>query len=159
METLNNKHNRLHKELQSKAKKLSWYYKLSDHEKQEAINNAMLKLLEKEKEGILNLDNQEEYMGYLFITLKNAIGRFFQSRKTIASKAIQYSREVAESDAVSNDEINQLDLSKLSQINRAIFRWYMRGWTILYLSKAIGIPESTIGYKLKRIKIGLKKQI
>jgi hypothetical protein len=154
------KHIKIYNEIKTLGPKMSWYYKLNEHEKNEAINNTLLQLLAKEKEGVIQLIDLQVYKGYMFITLKNAIGRILNTRKTIANQARITAIDINDIQIgyqAGFDVDEKFDLKIISNINKAIFRWHIRGWDITYISKAIGMPPSTVARRLHKVEEYLVK--
>ena len=58
-------------------------------------------------------------------------------------------------DFINKEEIDA-KIKRLPDFDRALLRWNMRGWSQLYLSEATGIPRTTLGARLLKIKKALK---
>lgn len=144
--------------------KIKGYAKIDKHKMQSLINDTFLKLLEKERNGIIKLDNYEEYKGYMFISIKNAIYRHFKYQKSLKGKQERVYMEETPHTSPSqtiqfNGEIKKL-LYLLTPIQRSIFRWhYQRNWEYPFLAKTLGISISGVGGRMTRIRKKLLKHL
>lgn len=160
------KHIKLLKEIRHLAWKIKGTRSISTHERETAINNTLMALLKKEEEGILELNSYENYKGYMFLTIRNYIYRLHEHKQTqIYSFHNDFFEETNEKDIIDEQEsykdfLNKEEIDakikRLPDFDRALLRWTMRGWSQLYLSEATGIPRTTLGARLLKIKKALK---
>lgn len=154
------------KELLELAKYIPGYHQLEHHQKQTSINNALLNLINKMNEGLVDADDYEVYKHYMFITLRNAINRHFAYQKTL--KGTQ--ERIFAIDIEANEPIQRyfdnLDykslkqiIGKLKPIDRAIFRWSIRNWTQIDIANALGMTPSSINARMAKIRKKLQMLI
>lgn len=136
------------------------FYNLDRHERETVINDTILRILEKENQGIINLDDFETYKNYAFISLKNHINYVFEYKKRKCRiNNFNFSEEIPHSQPINyQNEKLKLDLTSLTQFEKSLFRWNRRGWEINYLAQIIKKPEKTVGRLIKKIKKDLYKK-
>lgn len=153
----------------NEIKHLSWRIKgvrsLSPHQLTTAQNDALLAIILTEKAGKIQLVEYTEYKNYLFIITKNAI--LSQLKKTKIQKitdsghSLSQGLDMSYDDYISTNQVKlyvgenetiKEKLIQLSQIERAIIRWKIRGWLLKDIAKALSISENTMGKRWKKIK-------
>jgi len=136
------------------------FYHIDQHQRDTVLNDTILKLLEKEEQGIISLDNLDDFKAYAFISLKNHINRQFEYKNRICRRDnFKFIDDIYYNEpTVIQDEFNQLDFSKLTPFDRALIRWHTRGWLHKEIAEATGLSESTIGRRLQKVREELSKQ-
>jgi len=136
------------------------FYHIDQHQRDTVLNDTILKLLEKEEQGLISLDNLDEFKAYAFVSLKNHINRQFEYKNRICRRDnFKFIEDFNYNEpTVFQTETNELDFSKLTPFNRALFRWYMRGWLHRELAEATGLSEATIGRRIQKVREELIKQ-
>lgn len=174
-----NKNNKLYSEIKGLCKIIPGNTKLSNHKIQDVIHISLLKLIEKEIEGVVVLEDYNHYRGYMYLIVRNNV---FKALNILTKDSKSFYQEIDLDDEHFNlndneqynmDLVIQRDLkikltkkylNELSNINRALVRWSLRGWTYQYISDNIcNHGEAYTGQKIrnfiKKIKAGVEQEL
>ena len=150
------KQNEIYKEITKLSKVIPQAHQLDRHQLITAVNDAFMKLIEKEQEGVINLDEYDHYKGYMFITIRNAIFRNFQYQKTLKgeSEQIFFESSIHQEPCVYLDVVSDIRylVNKLPPIQRAVYRWFKRGWTYSEIARAFGWGISKVQRILHQVR-------
>lgn len=140
---------------------------LDDHQHNTIINDTYIKLLDKEKQGKIFLDDFEVYKHYMFISVKNAINHLFAYQKTLKGKGERLFKDDVSwinntsclSEEIDYQRIREY-INKLPPKIRAMWRFNTKyNWSQIYLGYAMNKAESTIWWQLKKIKEGIYAEL
>ena len=167
------KHIKLLKEIRHLSWKIKGTRQLTTHQRWQAQNDTLIKLLELEDNGKVILDgNYNTYKNLMFIILRNFIYRVHEKKKTgLYQHHHFYLEETYDNITYTLDDVYgtpgtqemlfeadilRTIINNLPPYKRALLRWNMRGWSVEYIGKAIGKSRTATQAKINNIKKALK---
>ncbi len=150
MKLTNQQYEKIYKEIKFLATKIPGYYKLNLDDQSIAINNAFMYLIKKMETEKVPCDDYKNYKGYMFITTRNSVLKFWvkEKRKLYPN----YTDKVKEFDTVTfNYSFDKISLDGLTPFQKAIFRFRRRGWQVSEIAKATGYSNSAMRLKLNKV--------
>ncbi len=153
------------KELVKLAKFIPGFYKLSLHQRQQAIDDSYMNLMSKMTSGHVPADNYEDYKFYMFITLKNTINRNFEYDKTYNGKGHKlFIEDQSTNSFVQKTKTPDMDMSVLKKLfnqlpprTKAYIRWASRGWSHQYIADAFNTNKCIVNRTIQKARKQLKE--
>lgn len=156
----NRKEERLYQEIKTLLSKIKDNTHLQPEERKDVIADTLLKLLGKEKEGHLSLDDYDTYKGYLFITTRNFLYRYLNKRKN-QNQLIYSNTEDLTDDLLIIHPSTLMDiknaLNRLKDGEKEIIYHLIDGTSQRTIAKTYNVNEKTINLNVKEIRMKLKR--
>ena len=144
--------NKWHKEIKYLVKKVKYNTQLTRDQVVNATSDSLINFIKMIDKHQIDPSNYDNYKGMMFIITRSMVNRQFQNANNKENIKFKYAIELTENMISYEMNNDKLDLSNLSPIDRAIFRWYRRKWTQVYIAKVLGIGEGIINRKIMGIK-------
>ncbi len=159
------KNNDLMKEILDLLPKFSFFYRLTEDEKQILITDTYMKIYQKIQDKYIP-DNPKAREGYIVLVIKNQIYRAFERRKTVQGKGhlsrIDYDVNDLDWLLIYNDnnesEIKEI-LNQLTPRDRSIIRFLARGWFHKDLAYALNMTRNNMSIYISYLREHIQRQL